>query len=327
MRISWSRLVPLLVAGCFSADADRDDDSGGGCSGGGTRGALGRGTFSTSDCPNAGSLAEAAACLGLEPFAAGARAAVRFRPDDGDRAITGVTSTDPSAVRTDAVTFLDDTSVAFEVLSLAAGDAVVQVVHDLEVVDQLPIQVVPVASVVASVPAKTMVGGVVVVSGTPTGAAGEPLIGRGGYELAATPGLTIEAVAPGTPGLLWEVGPDYVVHATAPGDYLLVATPATSTPLRLTVVDPAALREVRLSPSEFGAGASQGFVSVVAVAATDDVGDALAGVACDWQASRPVTFEPFERYPDVVHVRSQTNEPVDITCVIAGTPRATVTIR
>jgi len=326
---SWSRWMPLLVAGCFSADAD-SSDSGGGCTGGGARGALGHGTFATSDCPGVVTLLEPRECLGLYPFAAGAQTALRFRPDSlyAPHAVTGVTSADPAVVRTDEVTLgLGEGAVEFVVATLAAGDATVQVMDFTEVIDELPIHVAPVASVVVVAPAKTLVGGVFVVSGTLTSASGEPLIGRRGYTLTAAPGLTIEALPPGTLGLPNEEMPDYVVHANAPGDYLLTAMPATSSPLRLTVVDPAALGEVQITASAFASGAAW-FSSYVSVAATDDVGDALTGVACEWQASRPVTFESLERYPDrVVEVVSATNEPVDITCVIAGTPRATATIR
>ena len=80
------------------------------------------------------------------------------------------------------------------------------------------------------------------------------------------------------------------------------------------------------SPFQLEAVRGDAWAAVV-VGATDDVGDAVVGIPCEWRASRPVWFEPLAPHADAVIVRSPLATPVEVTCLIEGTPRATVTIR
>ena len=327
-RVTWSRLLPLVVAACSSTDPGDSGDGGGGCSGD-VRGTLDRGSFTTSDCPGGATLPGESSCLEAQAFAAGARARLRFVADDGRAVITGASSTAPGVVRIDAVVAEPEGGAAeIDLTTLAGGDAVVQVDQATGTIDQLPIRVVPVGAVAVTVPRKIVVGGAVAIGGTVTSAGGEPLIGRGAYALTAGAGLAITPVPLGTAGLLLARGPDYVIRATAPGDHVLTTTPATAGELRMTAIPPAALREIRLTASEIVLDAARGDAwAAVWVGATDAVGDAVVGTPCEWRASRPVWFESLAPYADAVIVRSPVAAPVDVTCLVEGLPRATATIR
>jgi hypothetical protein len=224
----------------------------------------------------------------------------------------------------------DETAaVTIDVATLAVGEAAVVVHGAAGPLDQLAAQAAAVEAAEVLLPSTTMVGGTVAGAGRVTGAGGEPLIGRGGFTLLAPGGLAVEPVPLGTPGLFLGPGPDYTVHADAAGDYVLTASPpSTSGELRLAVITAAAVREVRLSASAFQSDAARGDVwAVVVVAATADSGASVAGVPCAWRASRPVGFEPLAMYPEVVFVRSPLATPVDVTCWLDGQARATATIR
>jgi len=328
-RVAWSRLLPLVVAACFSADPEDTGGGGGGGCGGGARGALDQGSFATSDCPTGVTLPGERSCLEQLAFAAGARARLRFVADDWEAVITGASSTAPGVVRIDRVAADPEHAAAeLDVTALAAGAAVVQVDAATGPIDQLPIRVAPVAAVTLTVPRKLLVGGAVAVGGSVTDASGAALIGRGAFGLTAGDGLVITPAPLGTAGLLFGRGPDYVIRATALGDHLLATTPATAGELRMTAIAATALGALRLSASPFQLDAGRGDAwAVVTVGATDDVGDAVVGIPCEWRASRPVWFEPLAPQADAVIVRSPLATPVDVTCFLEGTPRATATIR